>query len=337
MTAARGRGLLWVIALTAALLSVGPRPSRAETTAEYRARLDRWAGMLADARRQVAERDPTWQVAVQEVSGEASQDREVTRECGEPISVEHRRLAGHLDEALRAPGPQRAAAALRTGADQLDAYRAALGPGPAYDPARVRAIVARMLPVASTRRVNLDWLRKIFERLLQWVEELFTILPDIHGGTSRTLAYIALGLAASVLAAALFLAGRALLRRFAPYAAGHQPDIEIALRGAASPDPDSLLDRSRRTAARGDYREAIRLLYLALIWKLNFAGLVEYHPATTNWEYLRSLRDGQSRPPLESLTTIFDRICYGAARAAQPDYEECERLFDSVLAGAGVP
>jgi len=326
------------IALAAAVLSLFPGPAGAETAAEYRARLDRWAGGLAQAQRRLARSDPAWRSPIQEISAQAADDRYVTRSAGEPVSVDHQWLARHIDDALRAPDRRHAAAALRAASDQLDAHRGALGVGPAHDPARVRAVLARVLPSgASPRRVSLEWLRRIVERMLAWLEGLFSSLPDLPGGTSGVLAWVVLGIAAAILVGTLFLAGRALLRRFAPSAGGVEPSLESGLRAAPPPDPDSLLEQSRRAAGAGDHREAIRLLYLAVIWRLHLAGLIQYHPAATNWEYLRSLRDAAPRPSLESLTMIFDRTCYGGARAVERDYEECERLFGRVVAGVGTP
>ena len=54
-------------------------------------------------------------------------------------------------------------------------------------------------------------------------------------------------------------------------------------------------------AARGEFREAIRHLYLALLARLHREGLITYEPTQSNWEHLRAFRGGpEDRSPTGS-------------------------------------
>jgi hypothetical protein len=125
--------------------------------------------------------------------------------------------------------------------------------------------------------------------------------------------------------------------------------LRAALRGGGGPAtdgsldgpsailrPSDLLSRAERSAAAGHYREAIRLLYLALLSRLDQQGLINYDHTKTNWEYLRTTRSIVTlHRPFLQLTAIFDRKWYGFEPAALADYGECRRLWDQAAAGHG--
>ena len=95
------------------------------------------------------------------------------------------------------------------------------------------------------------------------------------------------------------------------------------------PDP---LGYAREVAARGDYREAVRLVYIASLRRLAGSGLVVLQENRTNWEYQRALRS-RSQNAYDILlpgTRLFDRIWYGRQSATQAEYEQTVALHDSL-------
>lgn len=81
-------------------------------------------------------------------------------------------------------------------------------------------------------------------------------------------------------------------------------------------------DRARASAARGDYREAIRIIYGAAVRRLEEAGTWHVDPSRTHREYVRLLpADSSQRPGLVAITTCFERVWYGNAQASSADYE----------------
>lgn len=65
-------------------------------------------------------------------------------------------------------------------------------------------------------------------------------------------------------------------------------------------------------AARGEYREAIRHLYLALLSRLHRDGVIDYDPTFSNWEYLFAFKGSSSaKTAFKELTRRFDFAWYG--------------------------
>jgi hypothetical protein len=91
-----------------------------------------------------------------------------------------------------------------------------------------------------------------------------------------------------------------------------------------------LLDEAARLAAGGDARGALRALYLATLFALDRNRLIEYEPSRTNWQYLRSLPQGDVRQAFAAFTRIFDHKWYGHEPATLDDYRACRRLADRI-------
>ena len=82
------------------------------------------------------------------------------------------------------------------------------------------------------------------------------------------------------------------------------------------------VEEARNSAARGEFREAIRLLYGAAVIALADAGAWQVDPSRTHREYVRLLpADSARRPHLVALTDCFERVWYGRAGASARDFE----------------
>jgi hypothetical protein len=72
------------------------------------------------------------------------------------------------------------------------------------------------------------------------------------------------------------------------------------------------LKRAETLSTQGDYRNAVRYLYLSSLLVLDEQGLMRYDRSRTNREYLRSV---SARPeladPLRKVIDVFDRVWYG--------------------------
>ena len=211
-----------------------------------------------------------------------------------------------------------------------------VGPRQAPDEQRLREVLASVLPRGSGEPAQraLGWLWQALERLAGLVERLFARLSGVEGGALRWLFWVVVAVAGALAAAAVALAVRSLLRRLGGGPPRSGRDVE-AVSPTSRPTPDALLERAQRAAQAGAYGEAIRALYLAALMRLDREGFISYHPSRTNWEYLRSLDEGDVRARFASLTTIFDRKHYGGEAATRSDYYECEVLLGRLVeAGA---
>ncbi len=159
-------------------------------------------------------------------------------------------------------------------------------------------------------------------------------LPGLQAGVFETLVWVLIGLA---LVVGAVVAGRALLSR-----APRQPGAAAAAGPAAkeSHEADNALARppagwweqAELLAQRGDYREATRALYLAVLSALHRRGAIDYQPTCSNWDYVRAFRgaDGELAP-FRELTRRFDFAWYGRQGADAEAYRRVRALVRPLL------
>lgn len=100
-----------------------------------------------------------------------------------------------------------------------------------------------------------------------------------------------------------------------PASAGHEMN-------ALSKPVETWTSLADRLAHEGQYRDAIRHLYLALLARLHRDGTIDYNPAFSNWEYLRSFQGmTETRAHFTALTSRFDFAWYGYEHVAAADWQ----------------
>ena len=115
---------------------------------------------------------------------------------------------------------------------------------------------------------------------------------------------------------------------------------------ALSSDPMSALSKRPETwagladelAAKGEFREAIRHLYLALLSHLHRAGVIDYDPTRSNWDYLFGFKgQGQSKSAFRELTRRFDFAWYGNVDVTEAAYQTFRTIVQPLLTTAEAP
>jgi hypothetical protein len=75
---------------------------------------------------------------------------------------------------------------------------------------------------------------------------------------------------------------------------------------------ESALQKAKEISRAGDYRTAVRYLYLSSLLTLDERGLLRFDRSKTNREYLRSVAAfPQLSAPLRDVIEVFDRVWYG--------------------------
>ncbi|MBW4563040.1 MAG: DUF4129 domain-containing protein [Mojavia pulchra JT2-VF2] len=94
----------------------------------------------------------------------------------------------------------------------------------------------------------------------------------------------------------------------------------------------SLLARSQELYHQGNYREACRYLYLAILQRLHDAGVVPHKPSRTDGEYLQLLSSSvMSIQPYETLITIHEQLCFSDAEILPENYEQCQQAYREIF------
>jgi hypothetical protein len=135
---------------------------------------------------------------------------------------------------------------------------------------------------------------------------------------------------AALIAAILLLRWRVLRRRRAPRRQG--PDFRQRTASEWREYAASL-------PARGEYRAAVRALYLGTITELDERRLVRFDPALTDREYFREAQWQQPwlAEPLRPFVRLVEGIVYAGAPCGAAEYARARAAADAVLAQLGMP
>jgi len=91
------------------------------------------------------------------------------------------------------------------------------------------------------------------------------------------------------------------------------------------------MQRAQTLSGQGDYRNAVRYLYLSSLLILDEQGLLRYDRSRTNREYLRSV---SSQPhlagPLRDVIDVFDRVWYGFEAVDEETYQSYVKHVDEL-------
>jgi len=153
--------------------------------------------------------------------------------------------------------------------------------------------------------------------LLRLIEKLMELFPGGDGVLELPRILLPI-LGALALAVVLFFAFRGI---FGDLVSESELDLE-AIEGGVPLTSAAAIKRAQELSTGGDYRTAVRYLYLSSLLLLEERGLLRYDRSLTNREYLRSVA---AHPQLESIlrevVEVFDRVWYGYQPLDQAAYE----------------
>ncbi|MCP3097648.1 DUF4129 domain-containing protein [Myxococcus sp. K15C18031901] len=196
-----------------------------------------------------------------------------------------------------------------------------------------------------------------FRRFLDWLGELLKKLFERDAApepSDPSSSFVSANTVANVLVmllvtATLVLLGVVLIRVLGgPRKARAQEALEVAtldtrrLAGdpmhALSRPPEGWAHLADELAAKGQYREAVRSLYLALLSRLHRDGAILYDVTLSNWDYLRQFKGrAEWKPRFRELTLRFDFAWYGNTPVGSAGYQEFRTLTAPMLAAAPTP
>lgn len=173
----------------------------------------------------------------------------------------------------------------------------------------------------------------ILEKVGNWINGLFSGISKLTTGAKWLGRALVWGFVLTVgvgLVWALLQLERRWRIRLVPEADGPAP-------GAASArDWQLWLEDARRSAAAGEWREAIHFLYWAAISRLESKRLWPADRARTPREYLALVAPEDPRKSgLAALTGSFERTWYGGRPAAEADYRQADELVAALIGTGG--
>jgi hypothetical protein len=208
-----------------------------------------------------------------------------------------------LDAALDEPEPDFSQVAERLGA-LLDALAQ---PGQNVPPdadERLRDILSRP---PFTDETSDSLLSRFLDWLFDILDRLFSPLAEAGAGSGSLLSWILVIICGGILAGVLVYLLLSMRHSLASEAQAREArDPEASLTAA------SALQQAGTLASGGDYRTAVRYLYLSSLLWLDEQGMLHYDRALTNQEHLARLVDNPDlRARLVPIVQTFDRVWYG--------------------------
>ncbi|MEH1790590.1 DUF4129 domain-containing protein [Nostoc sp.] len=92
-----------------------------------------------------------------------------------------------------------------------------------------------------------------------------------------------------------------------------------------------LLERSQEFYRQGNYREACRCIYLAMLQQLHQNATAPHKLSRTDGEYLQLLRSAVTPiQPYETLITTHEQLCFGNADILPDNYEQCRQAYREI-------
>ncbi|MCK8496206.1 DUF4129 domain-containing protein [Myxococcus fulvus] len=182
-----------------------------------------------------------------------------------------------------------------------------------------------------------EFLKKLFERDEAPPTRNFTP-PVVSGGAvANTLVVVIATLTVAVLLYVLWSALKKNVRRKAGEGLEVSTLDASTLAGdaghALSRPPEGWARLADELAAKGEYREAVRSLYLALLSRLHRDGAILYDVTLSNWDYLSQFKGRREwKPRFRELTLRFDFAWYGNTPVGSSGYQEFRALSAPMLA-----
>lgn len=111
----------------------------------------------------------------------------------------------------------------------------------------------------------------------------------------------------------------------------NQPTDESAPQTIKNVSVAEWLLRSQKLQQQGKYRQACRCLYLAMLQRLNDAGIAIHQPSRTDGEYLQLIQQLPQPEPYETLISIHEQLYFGNVEASSSTFEQCQQAYQQII------
>lgn len=198
------------------------------------------------------------------------------------------------------------------------------------------------MSAGSFEKTNFGWqLQQLQQQAGEWLELQFSQfnLPEVSWPSrsmdwswlppvSWALFWIALGALLSWLALRLLRLWPELGSAFPSLLGNSAAPKATPLEGQLT--PAAWQQRASEFQRIGNYREACRSLYMAMLQRLHDTGTAQNLPSRTDGEYLQLLRLTPAGEPYEILLLTHERLCFGTAEPALEDFRRCQQAYRQI-------
>jgi hypothetical protein len=250
------------------------------------------------------------------------------------IKVDNAWLHRVLDEYRSQEDPQKRLAKLNEAAGRLRALSEHLeSAGPEQEAAQSRDRIKEILQRAEYREKTEDRLTALIKRIrneiLEFIRDLFArIFAAIYGAGSGA-SWFFRGMILLGLGAAIALAVRMAMRIERKKKRSRKRTVlgEEIEEGMTAKE---LADSALAAARAGDFRMAVRRLYISIIYEMAEQNLLELEPNATNREYLERIsRFGALSSLMRQLTERLEYFWYGMFTPTEEDFSAYLETYET--------
>lgn len=100
----------------------------------------------------------------------------------------------------------------------------------------------------------------------------------------------------------------------------------------ASANKENTDQKIRMAIDAGDYRSAIRLMYLNTLWLLNEKQLIRLHAKSTNYDYMKQMQQRKGAKEFQLVTRIYEYVWYGEFQPSEQQFKVICSNFNQFIA-----
>jgi hypothetical protein len=161
-------------------------------------------------------------------------------------------------------------------------------------------------------------------------DALVRLLETVFGAGTKGAVIPKLIVIATITVALILVAN--MLRRLKPTRKRKKKRIVLGEEVGADATPHELAEAAMAAARGGDFRSAIRKLYVSLLFELAERQIIELDDSATNHEYLKLVsKHSLLMAPMRFLTDRFDYVWYGMFPSSQEDFSNCLSRYQEAI------
>lgn len=178
------------------------------------------------------------------------------------------------------------------------------------------------------------FIKEVWGKIGNFLSELFRafmrLLGKIFGSSAQGGWFAKLLIIAALGAASIFIFRT--LRQMKPRKKRARKRTVLGEEIEAGTTPRDLADAAMASARAGDFRTAIRKLYISLLYELAERNMIELEESATNREYLARLSQFNSlTAPIGYLTDRFDYCWYGMTASSEEEFSTCLARYKEAM------
>lgn len=167
-----------------------------------------------------------------------------------------------------------------------------------------------------------------WQQFKHWLYQLLSRLLNNKGSFS-TFKWLLIAIGVTALTLLIYkLSGMDLMSIFGRKAKSHTENLDLE-----DEEDIHIIDFEealKQAIQAGNFRSAVRLLYLQSLKALTDQRLIDWQPDKTNHTYLQELHEKSFRSNFAELTDQFEYIWYGGFPIQQADFEQIQQSFQSL-------